>query len=173
MSSVYTPIGHYVNVTGIAECITERLADTTAGVPNRVCIYPGDVAWDECNCGMLALTTTRIYASARFPTLNAELIMDCGLPYMVASLEISMLRCIPSIQEGKRSPTCTQLGNATQIQYEDAFAVWQGTLCCLQAMKEHNFVQEFAIGVQSFIGPQGMCGGSMLAVDLGYLGPCC
>jgi hypothetical protein len=173
VSSVYTSLGHYVNVTGIAECITERLAETTAGVPRRVCIYPGEVAWDACECGMLALTTSRIFPSSSFPTLGGETISDCGMPYMVATLEITMLRCIPSIQEGKSPPTCTQLGNAARIQYEDAFAVWQGTLCCLRLLQDNDFIQEFAMGTQVFIGPQGLCGGSTLTVDLGYVGPCC
>lgn len=172
MSTVYGPIGHYVNVTGIAECITERLAETTAGVPNRVCIYPGDVAWDSCECGMLALTTTRIAPSSTFPPVSPEVIIDCGIPYLIATLEITMLRCIPQ-GDGKRPPTCAQLSAATQIQYEDAFAVWQGTLCCLRLMRDAGFVQEFSMGVQTFTGPQGMCGGSVLTVDLGYLGPCC
>lgn len=173
MSAIYTPIGHYVAVTGIAECITERLADTIGGIPNRVCIYPGDVAWDSCECGMLALTTTRMYGSGSFPTLNADFVIDCGVPYMVASLEITMLRCIPSLQEGKRPPSCEQLGHATRIQYEDAYAVWQGTLCCLKALRDNNFIQEFAMGAQVFTGPQGLCGGSVLTVDLGYLSGCC
>lgn len=172
MTTVYTSLNHYVNVTGIAECITERLATTEAGVPNRVCIYPGDVAWDACECGMLALTTTRITPSSSFPPGGPEVIIDCGIPYLVASLEISILRCIP-LGTDKRPPTCAQLGTATRIQYEDAFAVWQGTLCCLRTMRDTGFVQEFSMGVQTFIGPQGGCGGSTLNVDLGYLGPCC
>lgn len=172
MSAVYTPIGHYVVVTGIAECITERLAETSAGIPKRVCIYPGVVAWDDCQCGMLALTTTRLFPSGTFPEQGVARISECGFPYMVANLEISILRCIPS-GDGRTPPTCTQLGNATQTQYEDAFAVWQGTLCCLRTLKDAGFVQEWNISLQSFIGPQGMCGGSTLNVDLGYLGPCC
>lgn len=172
VSTVYTPLGHYVVVTGIAECITARLAETTGGVPNRVCIYPGDVAWDACECGMLALTTSVIYPSDSFPTLGVAAVSDCGLPYMVANLQITMLRCIPQISE-KRYPTCTQLGTATQIQYEDAFAVWQGTLCCLKILQDNQFIQEFNFGAQTFVGPQGMCGGSTLSVDLGYIGPCC
>lgn len=173
MSTIYSPLGHYVNVTGIAECITERLAETTGGIPNRVCIYPGDVAWDACECGMLALTTSVIYPSASFPSQGITTpVSDCGLPYLVANLQITMLRCIPQVTE-KRYPTCAQLGLAAQTQYEDAFAVMQGTLCCLQLMRDNYFVQEFNVGAQTFTGPQGMCGGSTLSVDLGYIGPCC
>lgn len=172
VSTVYTPLGHYVNVTGIAECIVERLEATTAGAPNRVCIYPGEVAWDACECGMLALTTTQIFPSNSFPAMGADMISDCGYSYMVANLEITMLRCIPQ-GDGKRSPTCAQLGDATRTQYDDAFAVWQGTLCCLKLLKQNHFVQEFTLNTQTFVGPQGMCGGSLLNVSLGYLGPCC
>lgn len=175
MPTMYTPIGHYVNVTGIAMCISNRLASTTGGVPSRVCIYPGDVAWDECECGMLALTTRRIFGSQTFPIegIPGVGISNCGLPWMVAELEITMLRCVPSIQQGKRPPSCEQLGNATKIMYEDAFAVWQGTLCCLAEMKEQNFLAEYALAAQTFTGPQGLCAGSTMSINMGYIGPCC
>jgi hypothetical protein len=174
MSSVYTPLGHYVNVTGIAMCITDRLSLTPAGIPNRVCIYPGDVAWDECQCGMLALTTTRIFGSETFPNegISGVGLATCGLPYMVANLEITILRCIPS-GVNKHPPTCVQLGDAAKTMYDDAFAVWQGTICCLREMRNQGFIQEFALAAQTFTGPQGMCGGSTLSINLGYIGPCC
>lgn len=175
MSTVYTPLGHYVNVTGIAMCIANRLDATTAGRPKRICIYPGDVAWDSCECGMLALTTTRIFGSERFPNegITGYQLSTCGLPYMVAQVEITMLRCVPSVQDGKNPPTCDQLASATRVMYDDAFAVWQGTLCCLRAMKEQNFIQEFNMETQTFVGPQGLCAGSTISVNIGYLGPCC
>lgn len=175
MPTTYTPIGHYVNVTGIAMCISDRLASTTGGLPNRVCIYPGDVAWDECECGMLALTTTRIFGSQTFPIegIPGVGISNCGLPYMVAELEITMLRCVPSIQQGKRPPSCAQLSDAAKIMYEDAFAVWQGTLCCLREMKSQGFLAEYALAAQSFTGPQGLCAGSTMSINMGYIGPCC
>lgn len=173
MSSVYTPIGHYINVTGIAICITDRLSLTPAGIPNRVCIYPGDVAWDECQCGMLALTTTRIFGSETFPNegISGVGLGTCGLPYMVANLEITILRCVPT--GDKRPPTCEQLGDASKTMYEDAFAVWQGTICCLREMRNQGFIQEFNLAAQTFTGPQGMCAGSTLSINLGYIGPCC
>lgn len=175
MPTTYTPLGHYINVTGIAECITERLTLTEAGVPNRVCIYPGDVAWDECECGMLALTTTRIFGSETFPNegVSGVALSNCGLPWMVANVEISILRCVPSVQTGKRPPSCAQLGAATQTMYTDAFAVWQGTLCCLLEMKSLGMVAEYNFAAQTFTGPQGLCAGSTLSVNLGYIGPCC
>jgi len=175
MPSQYTPLGHYVNVTGIAECITERLAATTGGLPDRVCIYPGDVAWDECECGLLALTTSRIFGSETFPNegLAGVSISQCGLPYLVANVDITMLRCVPSVQAGKRAPSCAALGDATQIMYEDAFAVWQGTLCCLLEMRKLGMVAEYNLAAQTFVGPQGQCAGSTMSIQLGYIGPCC
>jgi hypothetical protein len=175
MPTAYTPLGHYVNVTGIAMCITDRLADTTAGVPGRVCIYPGAVAWDECECGMLALTTSRIFGSETFPNegVSGVSLAQCGLPWMVATLDITMLRCVPGTQGGTRAPSCEQLGNAAQVMYEDAFAVWQGTLCCLLEMRAQGMVAEYNMSAQSFEGPQGRCAGSTLSIQLGYIGPCC
>ena len=175
MPTTYTPLGHYINVTGIAECIVARLALTPAGVPNRVCIYPGDVAWDECDCGMLALTTSRIFGSETFPNegISGVGLSNCGLPYMVASIDITMLRCVPVIQDTKRPPTCEKLGAATRTMYEDAFAVWQGTLCCLLEMKRIGMLAEYNLAAQTFIGPQGSCAGSTLTIQLGYVGPCC
>lgn len=174
MGTVYSSIGHYVNVTGIAMCITDRLADLPAGVPGRVCIYPGDVAWDECECGMLALSTSRIFGSQTFPNegIPGVGLSNCGLPYMVAELDITMLRCVPGpIQQ--RPPSCDKLAAATQIMYDDAFAVWQGTLCCLREMKAQGFIAEYAMAAQSFVGPQGGCAGSTMSIQLGYIGPCC
>jgi hypothetical protein len=174
MPTTYTPLGHYINVTGIAMCITDRLSLTPAGVPNRVCIYPGDVAWDECECGMLALTTSRIFGSQTFPNegIQGVGLSTCGLPYMVANLDITILRCAPPPRE-KRPPTCAALAASSRTMYEDAFAVWQGTLCCLREMRAQGFLAEYAMAAQTFVGPQGGCVGSTMTINLGYLGPCC
>lgn len=175
MGMQYTALGHYVNVTGLAMCITDRLADTPAGVPARVCIYPGSIAWDGCDCGLLALTTNRLFASETFPSegIPGVGLSTCGLPYMVAEIEIDMIRCVPGVKD-KRAPTCEELATATQTMYEDSFAVWQGVICCLKEMKNQGFVFDYAVAAQTFVGPQGQCAGSNMTISLGYIGlGCC
>lgn len=173
---IYTPLGHYVNVTGIAKCITDTMTEMGIELPNRVCAVPGsEIAWDDCECGQLAILTSRIFPSLNFPIEFADdgRQSNCGTPYLVVQLQISMTRCVPGANQNGKPPTCEALAAATLHSYEDAYAVLQGTSCCVRQMKNDLNIAEFLVGAQDFVGPAGRCAGSTTNVFLGYTGICC
>jgi len=167
-----TPPSTFIDVLrALLECARVELAATAAGAPDttRVCAVPGALAWDECQCGQLSGTITRIYRSSQFPA-GAQLVSTargCGPPYVVADMAITILRCAPTVDSGSRGPTCDQLEDAARTWFADAFAVRHGVMCCAEDMKVANTVAAFALGSQHALGPEGGCVGSELAVSVG------
>src|SRR6187402_1380307 len=110
-------------------CITPYLEGTTSGLPARVCITTGEIAWDDCECGQLAISLTSQYETAAFPEPwsgeTNQGILKCGPPMFVFNYTISMTRCSP-IGEDDNPPTCAQLAAAARVTVEDAWAVRAG-----------------------------------------------
>jgi hypothetical protein len=97
------------------ECAHTWLTDqTTLGPPDRSFVHVGDVAWDNCECGQLAVTIQEMYPSQSFP-MEAGLITAaaggvtvgnraCAAPLFVVGYLVSIVRCVPS-GDGRSPPT--------------------------------------------------------------------
>ncbi len=164
-------------VRDLLECIEDRLIYTDAGLPSRICMVPGaNVAWDDCECGQLTASMQQKSPYDRFPeaTLSSS---PCGHPFTVWVVVFTILRCVPTGDEHD-PPTCEQLDASAVIQIEDSIAVSTGISCCLADMTTRDpatgrkLVEQFAIGTQSFVGPNGACAGSELPVYIGLLNQC-
>jgi len=166
------PPKSFLIVQELGECVAAALAETTAGPPDRVClVVPGKIAWDKCECGQLALTVNRFYW-ARDATLGQTSdfggASDCGLPYLVMDVTISITRCAPVGDiKNELAPSCQELLDAARSWHEDAQAVRVGAGCCLKAMEDDNDILAFAMVEQPAVGPEGGCVGSELRVLIG------
>lgn len=164
-------------------CAHDRLAATDAGAPPRSCVIAGGIAWDNCECGQLTVAITSAYPSAKFPTPSANTAAEfaqgkCGQPLLVFEMTITMLRCVPGMNDNGDPPPCDQLAESALTTVLDATAVREGVLCCLQTMLREKdalgypIVQGFTVGVQAMVGPEGNCGGSALPVQLALIAGC-
>lgn len=167
MSSPVEPPLSYQIAAALGECVRAELAGTPAGVPGRVCVpVAGEIAWDACDCGQLAVTTPTLYPSKTFP-LPATEDSDqdvCGTPYLAASYTVSILRCAAGMDDEGRPPTCDQLAADALVWHQDAAAVRRGLGCCLQDLEAQDRIAGWTLGATTAVGPQGGCVGSEITV---------
>jgi hypothetical protein len=160
----------------LRDCITPYLAGTTSGTPARVCVTTGEIAWDDCECGQLAVSLTNQFESATFPTPwdgtgNAGA-RKCGPPLFVFQYTVSMVRCSPAGDDAGNPPPCDAISAAARVTVEDAWAVRAGLMCCLCAGSTRQpdgtkLFESYWLGPQNEVGPGGMCQGSEITVAIG------
>lgn len=175
MFSNANPFAGYELAEHLMECIRPYLAGTTGGLPNRMCITTGEIAWDDCECGQLAISATTQYESANFPQPwtgdQNQGVGKCGPPLFVYQYTVSMTRCAPT-SEDENPPPCADLAAAARITMEDAWAVRAGIMCCMCAgvrpgPNGMKTFERYWVGPQTEVGPAGMCQGSEITVAIG------
>jgi len=157
-------------VTGIGLAISDALATTPEGRPDRVCLLvPGTVAADECDCGQLALTIVRKYGSDNFPVEASrdESTPGCPPPILCAVVTVSLLRCVPNPDEDGSSPSCAVLQAAAVNQDIDDATIRRTLYCHLAELARTDVVVGYTIGATSSTGPEGGCGGSETTIIIG------
>lgn len=171
----YTATVIYNTTLTLKQCLVDALATTSGGLPERICVpVPGQIADDACDCGQLALTVNRTYGSRGFPIEGGDVPeADCGQPYIVADITVSIKRCAPNPDDNGNPPTCADLAEAARILEEDRYVVRHAVVCCLKTMRDQDQIAEFQVGTQPTVGPEGGCVGSELALLVGFIGPCC
>lgn len=146
--------------------IDTALAATEYGSVDRVCVVPGEPAWDECECGMLAASPRRFFLSDEFPqdALGRGLVRTspCDLPFLVCEISITIARCAPQPPDGQLAPSCIALDAAAQTLLSDAFTVMITTTQVLCELLAANEIIEYVLGEQVTRGPDGMCVGTEL-----------
>lgn len=154
----------YDTAAQLLECARAKVAATEAGVPARVCVVPGaELAWDECECGQLTVHVLRQYPSRVFPTEDRVPMAPCSTAYLVAVFAVTILRCVPIGGEDAIPPTCEELDAAARTQADDALAVFNGVMCCID-----DGLREFIVLDQPTVGPAGQCAGSQLTIAVGF-----
>jgi hypothetical protein len=168
----------YETAHGILHAIIDALEDAETGVPDRACVVPGsNVAWDQCDCGQLAVVVTRSFPSVTFPqeasaAATASFAGNC-VPLVVAEITISLVRCVPGPTDAGDPPSCEALSEAARLQEIDAHAVRTAVQCHLVAEEtEHRRITNFVIRGQQRVGPEGGCAGSELLVTVGKIDAC-
>jgi hypothetical protein len=162
----------------LRDCIAPYLAGTTSGMPNRVCITTGAIAYDECECGQLAISLVNQFETATFPEPwtgeQNQGVGKCGPPLYAFQYTVSMLRCSPET-DTDAPPSCTAIGAAARVTVEDAWAVRAGLMCCMCAGVRRNpetgvkLFERYWVGPQAEVGPEGLCQGSELTVIIGVI----
>lgn len=157
-------------VTGMGAAIMEALAGTAAGAPERGClIVPGAIAADGCDCGQLALSVARKYPSVSFPTEATvdESDAGCPPPILAAVVTVSLLRCVPGMDDDGTPPPCEALQAAAITQDIDDATIRRALSCYLHDLADQGRILGYVIGPTVATGPEGNCGGSDTTVTIG------
>ena len=172
------PFAGYEIAKKLKECIEPYLDGTTSGMPPRSCVHVGAIAWDDCECGQLIVAGEDGGEVVSFPDQqDTRGRRGCGPSMFTWNYQISILRCAPQ-GDGDDPPSCEDIDAAAEVAYEDAWAVRAGVICCLNELigtklpNGTTWIQDYTIGRQGFVGPQGMCQGSLLPVTVAMKNGC-
>lgn len=151
--------------------INAALAGTLGGQPNRACVVPGAIAWDQCDCGQLAISTSRWFYSENFPVETGPGTQGtpCMMPYLVGEFTVQLVRCMPSPQGRDLFVPCGELTSAARILIEDAYVVLETTRQLLCELRSDDVIIDFTFSEQTTVGPEGGCGGTELKVLVGIV----
>lgn len=159
LSQGFAPI-----VTGIGACVIEGLDQTPAGAPGRQCLLlpTQSIPWDNCDCdGQVAFAIQSVYGSDRFP-VPADATKDwspCGPRWQVAQVVVSIVRCVPTMDEQGHPPSCPAELTAALILEDDRTAVRQALACCLDDLKTASTIGAWALNPTVTVGELGGCAG--------------
>lgn len=170
---VNTPLAFYNIASTVLECIRSRIE--AAGLPDfqRVCVIPGEVAWDDCSCGQLTITNPSQYGSVSFPfPTDGTRDTQCGAPYQVSTFEVTALRCAPNPDRNGHPPKCSTLDAAAKLLYQDKYYMRIAAQCCLSQMRDENFIEDFTFLTMNEVGPRGGCVGATMTFSVSLISNC-
>jgi hypothetical protein len=164
MSTLYT-----VAATILAR-VQAELEASPSGWPStaRNCVVPGLLAWDECDCGLLAVEFNSMGYANSFPSISQIASIDNCFPYAVTTYTVTALRCAPSMGKNGEPPTCAALDAAAQTFYDDVECMLRGTSKAVMALDAALTINASALGTVLPAGPQGGCVGVTQQVTVGF-----
>jgi hypothetical protein len=138
--------------------------------PTRHSVVPGAIAWDECDCGLLAVSVARIFLTETFPDeLSRRIGNACDAPYEVGEFVIQVVRCAPNPDDAVTPPTTAELDASAQEVLQDAYEMLRAvsvTLCEMNAARE---ISDFMLRPLTAQGPAGGCVGNELRAYVALL----
>lgn len=178
------PPGYFEKFHTIAQqiltCAESALEDSVGGPVEFACVVPGQLAWDACQCGQLAVSSVRTFPSVMFPTEDIASPQarqsHCGHPFLVTEYSVQMIRCAPSPQGTEMSVPCEALQESARILHDDAMRVRNRVFCCLRDLYDStthmNKITDFLVSGTTFQGPEGGCVGFETRVFVGITTAC-
>lgn len=138
------------------------LADLTT-LPDRSSVVPGAIAWDECDCGLLAVSVARVYLSDSFPTpLTSKAGTRCDAAWEVGEFVVQLIRCAPNPEGDALAPTTAALDASAQEVLADAYELLRAVSVQLCEMYGDRDIIDFFLSPLTAQGPSGGCVGSEL-----------
>jgi hypothetical protein len=150
----------------VAEAIRLAVDAALTNSVERSGVVPGLIPWDDCSCGMLAVSVGRVFLSDDFPNEQAERISPCDAAWEVAEIVVQVIRCAPSIPEGKMDPTVAAQDLAAQVLAADG----QQTLAAITSWICNKRGLDIIDGITTEMtseGPEGGCVGLQLHALIG------
>jgi hypothetical protein len=148
----------------LAEEIRVAVHDALTVKPLRSGVVPGAIAWDECDCGLLAVSVNQIYPSEVFPDLIQQPAGNCGAALNVAELVIQVVRCAPNPDGQSLSPTVAELDASAREVLRDAYEMICSVQERLQEMDDARDIDSYMLRPLTAQGPSGGCVGNELRV---------
>jgi hypothetical protein len=131
--------------------------------PDRHSVVPGAIAWDACDCGLLAVSLVQIYVSELFPDLQSRRVGNkCDAPYEVGEFVVQLIRCAPNPDDQTGVPTVEALDASAREVDRDAYEVLKAVSELLCQMNADREISDFMLRPLTSQGPSGGCVGNEL-----------
>lgn len=151
----------------VASMIEQAVYAELTVKPDRHGVVPGAIAWDECDCGLLAVSVGAIAVTETFPDpLTRRIGNACDAPYEAAEIIIQVVRCTPTVDAGN-APTVAQLDSSAQEILRDAYQMMKAVSVKLCEMNAARDIADFLMRPLTPQGPTGVCGGNELRAVVG------
>jgi hypothetical protein len=146
----------------VASTIEQAVYAELTTKPDRHSVVPGAIAWDECDCGLLAVSVARIFLTETFPDeLSRRIGNACDAPYEVAEVVIQVVRCAPN-PDDIEPPTTAALDASAREVLRDAHEMLKGLSVKLCEMNRDRDIADFMVRPLTAQGPSGGCVGNEL-----------
>lgn len=152
----------------VAEAVHQAVYAGLSTKPDRHGVVPGEIAWDGCDCGLLAVTVRTVFLSDAFPRQATENVStQCRSAYEVAEIVVQIVRCVPGPGDNGDPPSPATLSTAAQTWAQDAGELLSAVNTLVCQMVEAEQIVDGIIRQLTSQGPEGLCGGSELSVLIG------
>lgn len=141
-----------------AKSIQQAVDAALSNQVQRSGVVPGAIAWDECACGMLAVSIGRTYLSDEFPFEKDTVTGNCAAAWEVAEIIIQVIRCAPQPADGQISPDEDELDAAAQVMAADSAETLSALENWICQHKNTDVIDGIVLSVEPQ-GPQGSCVG--------------
>ena len=128
--------------------------------PDRHSVVPGAIAWDACDCGLLAVSGAQFFGTEAFPDQIGRPFGNCRPPYIVGEFVIQIIRCAPNPDDQTGSPTTADLDASAQEVLRDADEIYESVAVKLCEMKDARDISNFLVRPVTAQGPSGGCVGN-------------
>lgn len=146
----------------VAEALRVAVHDELTVKPQRSGVVPGAIAWDECDCGLLAVSLAEIYLSDNPFDPVARPAGNCDAAYEVGEFVIQVVRCAPNPPSLEEPPTVAALDTSAQEVLRDAYEMLKGASVRLCEMNAARDISSFILRPLTAQGPSGGCVGNEL-----------
>jgi hypothetical protein len=154
----------------VASTLEQAVYAELATKPDRHSVVPGQIAWDECDCGLLAVSVARIFLTETFPDeLSRRIGNACDAPYEVGEIVIQVVRCAPNPEDQLTAPTPAELDTSAQEVLRDAYDMLRATSIKLCEMNADRDISDFMLRPLTAQGPTGGCVGNELRAYVALL----
>jgi hypothetical protein len=159
MPMITGPLKWYTVASTLEQAVYAEL--TTK--PARHSVVPGAIAWDECDCGLLAVSVAQVFLTETFPDQLARRVGNgCDAPWEVAELVIQLVRCAPNPDDPMTAPTTAELDTSAQEVLTDAYEMLSAVSVKLCQMNRDREISDFMLRPLTAQGPSGGCVGNEL-----------
>lgn len=175
MAQYRGPSGFYDVANVLVTELEAALAGSDGGAVERACVVPGEIVWDACNCGLLAVSVRRWFLTDSFPETSAAFganvirATPCDLPWLVGELRVQVVRCAPIPDGNALSVPCPELDETARILLSDAYVTLTETVATLCELRETDQIIDYVLGDQETLGPAGDCVGSELVAQVALM----
>lgn len=128
--------------------------------PARHGVVPGAIAWDACDCGLLAVSLNQVYLSDVFPDPISSLSgIRCDAAYEVGEYVLQILRCAPQPQGENLAPTVAELDASAQETLRDLYELLRSISVELCQLEGAGSILSHVLRPATAQGPSGACTG--------------
>lgn len=145
----------------VAETVRLAIMADLTTLPARSSVVPGAIAWDECDCGLLALSVNRVYLSDSFPNPLTTRTGACDAAWEVGEFVVQLIRCAPGADGvSDLAPSTAELDASAQEILTDAYELLRAVSVKLCEMKRDRDIIDFFLNPLTAQGPSGQCVGN-------------